>query len=284
VINASLNELVLEYQSGRGNVAEVVSHLAEEVYREPKRFGFDDEDAAADAMLKYQRRIVGFIDRFQNRGIAFDAYLGKCLRFLAKTVRRDRRRHAERDTVCERADFPTEEKTWSGDSVETRFESGAESLPRFKAVGSTYEVTANRLIFLLLKCVWEANDQDVKRVAGAAGVDPAWLGAVAAQARRALDSEFARFARMQSRRNTAWCRIGVLKSQIDEEADRSKRQDLENKLCRERDRLDRALKEIKKFKPLVPNSIVARILDVPKGTVDSGIYYLRKQLQASQDK
>ncbi|MGO8694312.1 MAG: hypothetical protein ACLQMF_11660 [Rectinemataceae bacterium] len=169
-----------------------------------------------------------------------------------------------------------------GDFLEARFAGAVEPVPRFKAAGSTYKVTANRLVFLLLKCVWEANDLDVQRVADAAGVDPSWLGAVAAQARRALNAEFARFERMQSRRNTAWCRIGILQSHIDEEADPTKRQALKLKLGRERDRLDRALGEIRKFKPLVPNSIVARILGVPKGTVDSGIYYLRKQLTASE--
>ena len=278
---ASLNDLVLEYRKGRGDVGDIVLRVAAEVYREPRRFGFDDEDAAADAMLKYRHRIVAFIDRFQDRGIAFDAYLGTCLRFLAKTVRRDRRFHAERDIVCERADLPVEEKSWSGEPGESS-SSGPTSparTRRFRVAGSTYEATASRLVFLLIKCVWEADDADVKRVAEAAGVDPAWLGAAAAQARRALNSEFARFERMRSRRNTAWCRINLLESRLREEQETSKRRELKAKLDRERAHLNRALKDIKKFKPLVPNSIVARILGVPKGTVDSGIYYLRKRLQ-----
>ena len=279
---ASLNDLVLDYRNGKGDVGDIVLRVAAQVYREPRRFGFDDEDAAADALLRYRHRIVAFIDRFQERGIAFDAYLGACLRFLAKTVRRDRKYHAERDLVCERADLPVEKESWCEEPGEPSSSALFAPAPvrRFRAAGSTYEATANRLVFLLIKCVWEADDADVKRVAEAAGVDPAWLGAAATQARRALNAEFARFERMRSRRNTAWCRINLLESRLREEPEAAKRGELKAKLDRERSHLNRALRDIGKFKPLVSNSIVARILGVPKGTVDSGIYYLRKQLQS----
>jgi hypothetical protein len=47
-------------------------------------------------------------------------------------------------------------------------------------------------------------------------------------------------------------------------------------LERERARCAKAKEELGCLRIVVPNSVVARILGIPKGTVDSGLYYLRK--------
>jgi hypothetical protein len=52
---------------------------------------------------------------------------------------------------------------------------------------------------------------------------------------------------------------------------------MEASLERERRRFGRALEELGDMRLIVPNSVVARILGVPKGTVDSGLYYLRRR-------
>lgn len=284
--SSNLHELVLEYRSGRRTKAAIMERVAETVYREPGRFGFDDEDAAADAMLKYRPRIDRLIDRYEDRGVAFDAYLGSCLRFLAKTVRRERRRNAEREQVCERSERGDREGpgAWSQETpgfAETAGEGEAEKRG-LRLEGASTTATASRLVFLFLKCVWDADDEDLGRVAAVAKVDPSWLASAATQARRSLESERCRFERMRARRNTAWCRIGFLEARIEEEPDCPRRRSLEQKLARERTRFERARAEIRSFKPTVPNSIVARILGIPKGTVDSGLYYLRRRLESGE--
>ncbi|HTX72308.1 MAG TPA: hypothetical protein VMC79_05725 [Rectinemataceae bacterium] len=278
-----LHELVLGYRRGTVRKETILERVTEMVYREPSRFGFDDEDAAADAMLKYGRRISTIIDRYEDRGSAFEAYLGSSLRFLAKTVRRDRRRCSEQESVCERAEqmaqVASDALTGTGSSSELTAPEQT-----IATQGLTEQpATGNRLVFLLLKCVWDADDEDLRRVAEIARVDLAWLASAVAQARRSLDGERARFETMQERRNASWCRITLLESRIAEEAERGRRDKLAHRLACERRRFDRIRADIGAFKPVVPNSIVARILGVPKGTVDSGIYYLRKRVESCRD-
>jgi len=286
----TLHELVKAYHSGSASKEAVMERVATLVYREPGRFGFDDEDDAANALERHGRRIAALADRFVDRGIGFEAYLETCLRFLARTMRRERRRAAEKELVCERA-RSGQAPSSSDYQVDGRFlwegERRAAPSPRLhsrpgrRLPDSEVAAFANRLVFLTLKCAWEVDDELAGRVAESSGVDPDWLGSALAQARRSLEAERCRHERMQARRNNSWCRLRLLEARASGETDPARRAELAAAIRRERCRFDRARAEIVTFRPVVPNSVVARILGVPKGTVDSGLYYLRKRSRRS---
>jgi len=312
-----LHDLVVAYKRNGTGRESIMERVASIVYESHEAYGFDDEDAAADAFLKYRDRISRLVDRFEDRGLPFDAYLATSLRFLAKTVRRERRRESERAQVCERAAAEDFSEAWHAEetrSAEDHREGsrapmepglcaplrdgGAAGLalrcvgaregrpgrrPRAKggpAPRSVVEVArSSRIVFLAIKCAWELDDGSVARIADSAGVPRDWLASAVGQARRSLEPERARRDRLVERRNSSWCRRRLLESRLECEADPQRRDRMEASLERERRRFGRALEELGAIRPIVPNSVVARILGVPKGTVDSGLYYLRKQYQ-----
>lgn len=285
----TLDDLVHAYRTGISTRERVIERVAELVYREPWRYGFDDEDAAADALMKHRERIEALADRFEDRGVGFEVYLSSCLRYLARTMRRERHRAFERDLVCERAgassarspEIEEMHRPWGGE-----LEAAAVISARWTRTPAEAEAAAfaSRLVFLALKCAWEVDDELAERVASASGIDPAWLGSALGQARRSLESERCRYERMQGRRNGSWCRLRLLESRLGGETDDNRRRLALAAMERERLRLSRAREEMAAFKPVVPNSVVARILGVPKGTVDSGLYYLkRKSRQAARN-
>ncbi len=273
-----LHDLVAEYRRSGNGRDEIMEGIASQVYANPRRFGFDGEDEAADALFRYGRRIASLADRFVDRGLPFDAYLVTSLRFLSRTVRRNRRREAERQRVCERAEaeLGSQEPAEAGPGLcyDPPEEADKPGLPRKR--GKRAETFASRLVFLYLKCAWDADDSSTRRVAAAAHVDFDWLNSAIAQARRSLDTERARFERMATGRNRSWCRLRILEARLRDEAELSRRIGLQAAVERERSRFERAREGLRLFRPVVPNSMVARILDVPKGTVDSGLYYFKK--------
>jgi hypothetical protein len=280
-----LNDLVAAYRSsgkGRDLIMEKVAAL---VYDRHRRFGFDDEDDAANALAKYHKRIGRFVDRFEDRGLPFDAYLATNLRFLARTVRRDRRRVFERESVCERASFADEESRGaeapelSDEGEGLRIAAGRRPrarggrIPRCPAEEAAY---SSRLVFLAVKCAWEIDEEGIARVAASAGVGRDWLAAAVEQARRALVSEACRVERLAERRNGSWTRLRLLEARLADETDHYRRARLASAKEREEGRYARAKAELGSLRTIVPNSVVARVLGIPKGTVDSGLYYLRK--------
>jgi DNA-directed RNA polymerase specialized sigma24 family protein len=289
----TLQELLRSYRAGTAPRERVMERVAGLVYGDPGHFGFDDEDAAADALERHGRRIASLADRFEDRGIAFEAYLRTSLRFLARTIRRQRRRATERELVCERAlsgfepGLGTEGSRYGPEGTPTFMRpSRGRAVPppsagRPRALAEPERAAfASRLVFLVLKSAWEVDDDLADRVAQASGVDSAWLGSALTQARRSLESERCRYERMESRRNGSWCRLRLLEARLRGEMDEDKRRVFLDAIDRERLRFERARAEIGAFRPVVPNSVVARILGIPKGTVDSGLYYLKKRSRA----
>ncbi len=292
---STLNDLMVAYRfsgEGRDLIMEKVAAL---VYDKHRRFGFDDEDDAANALLKFRVRIVKLIERFEYRGVPFDAYLAANLRYLARTARRERRRTKERESVCERAAF--EETGATGAEAFDASSFGASDMvlaarprerpaskrrprarggliPRCPSEAAAY---SSRLVFLAVKCAWEMDEEGISRVAASAGVGRDWLAAAIEQARRSLVGECSRIERLSQRRNASWTRLRLLESRLADETDPYRRERLEAAKGREECRYANAKGELGCLRTIVPNSVVARILGVPKGTVDSGLYYLRKR-------
>jgi hypothetical protein len=288
---AKLHDLVLSYRaSGKGREY-IMERVAAMVYDSYGKYGFDSEDDAADALLKFKRRIYRLVDRFEDQGLSFDVYLATNLRYLARTVRRERIGSMERESVCERA--VSSEMPEYFDFTESLFESitleaegaghGASRrrprarggiIPRCPAEAVAH---SSRLVFLAVKCAWEIDDEGIARIASAAGVGRDWLAAAVGQARCSLESERSRVEHLVERRNASWTRLRLLEARLADESDHYRRQNLSHALEREWGRYSRVKADLASLKTIVSNSLVARILGVPKGTVDSGLYYLRRR-------
>jgi len=299
--DSQLHELVKSYRAGSMPRERIIERVAGLLYGAPHRYGFDDEDAAAEALERHGKRIAALADRFEDRGLDFDVYLRSNLRYLARTMRRERRHSRERECVCEAAVFEAGgfERSASMPKIPRRVARARRipgDRPRDDLVRDAHylitertralavpEVAAlsSRIVFLALKCAWDMDDALADRVASASGVDPAWLGAALVQARRSLETDRCRYERMLAWRNGSWCRLRMLETRLRSEVEEGRRKEIESGIERERGRLERARSEIASFKPVVPNSVVARILGVPKGTVDSGLYYLKRRSAAA---
>jgi hypothetical protein len=295
--DTTLHDLVLSYRaSGKGRES-IMERVAALIYSAHGKFGFDDEDDAANALMKYRARIAKLVDRFEDRGVPFDAYLASSLRYLAKTVRRERRHASDRELVCERSIPVGDDEGGVSEAVSAALEAKdgvlaagdeGELRPaprrRARARGGSVRCGAlemaaysSRLVYLAIKCAWEIDEEEVARVAASAGVEREWLSAAVEQARRSLENERSRVECLVERRNASWCRQRLLEKRLADETEPYRRARLSSALARERARCVKATEELGSLRTVVPNSVVARILGVPKGTVDSGLYYLRKR-------
>lgn len=305
----TLHDLVLTYRrSGEGR-DRILEKVAAKVYRSHRRLGFDDEDSASFVMERYRRRIGKLIDRFEDRGVPFDSYLNYYLKYFARTARRTSKKARDMEMICERAAYadsarsPLDYYSYGQPSEASasisirpppgRSESERATDRRKKPSGrrprarsgrlsrpAEREAYSSRLVFLAIKCAWEIDAERLSSVASAAGVDPDWLAAAVDQARRSLASESVRIGHLIERRNAAWCRRRYLESRLAVETDSYRRERILTAIAREKARLDRVRAELETLRTVVPNSVVARIVGVPKGTVDSGLFYLKKMFGA----
>lgn len=280
--NMRLHDLVISYKAGHVDLDSVFERIASEIYGNPSRFGFDGDDDAAEALCRFRRRIRSLPDRYQDLGAPFEAFLVTSLRFLARTMRRERRREREREYVCEvsegwKLEAKTSEYAEPPGAVVGPLPAPPPSPGRNSPTSLELAAFRTRLIFLYLKCAWDADDEKTRRIAEATEVPEDWLAAALAQALRSLEAERCRYERLSGKRDKSWSRVCLLEARLATEIEGEKRDRIAASLAREKRHLESVRREIRSFRPTVPNSVVARILGVPKGTVDSGLYYLKRR-------
>ena len=256
--------------------------LAQEVFSKPQKFGFESDDEAAEAFLCYKSRLRTIIRKSQSLSGSPQAYIDSCLRFLAKSVRRSRRKKELSDFVLV-SSSGLDDGQVSAPLFPVVEEEGTETVGNIAGIAPSWFLSRlrsheKRLLFLSLKCAWEIDDELVERVAMRIGVPSLWLCGLLHRARASVEGSHECLVRLHERKNCLWVKSRLLESQLE---DGNLGPELRLKLSRRAD-LCRAQYQglqdrIARYRLLVSNRAVAEILRIPKGSVDSGLYYLRAQ-------
>jgi len=262
--------------------------LTKKVFAAPRRYGFTSGDEAAEAFVRYKRRLKSIVKRGETIAGGREAYVDSCLRFMAKSVQRMLRRQDMIDYILENAG----EAFCSGQDCA---EYAAELAPRLWA-GADRPIAAlspslllpsmdpprKRMLYLVMKCAWETDDSLAAKVAVRLRIPLPWLSAMLHQARATLEPARLSIARLNERINALWLRARIIESELRGEESRPDRRE---KLLRAaalcRTRYTALLARKARIRLLVSNRAIAEILHIPKGTVDSGLFYFKESLAKS---
>ncbi|PKL06185.1 MAG: hypothetical protein CVV53_05620 [Spirochaetae bacterium HGW-Spirochaetae-9] len=269
------------------NAAEslVMIAIVWKVFSRPRRFGFESGDEAAEAFLHYSNRLKTIIQRSEEITGCKDAYLDTCLRFLAKSVQRSRRKKELKDTILEIADETGEPHVSEAETCRYPFDETEENRQFIGNIAPGFflermAAKEKRLLYLVLKCAWEVDDVMALKVARRIGVPLLWLGALLHRATSTLEASRLYLNRLNENINTQWLRLRVLEAELRGEpvyGERSKM--LLQKVQRCRSRYETLMSRRSKFRLLVSNRAIAELLHIPKGSVDSGIFYLKNSFE-----
>jgi len=262
--------------------------LTRKVFAAPRRYGFTSGDEAAEAFVRYKRRLKSIIKRGETIAGGREAYVDSCLRFMAKSVQRMLRRQDMIDYILENAG----ETFCAGQDC---VEYAAELAPEMWA-GTDRSIAAvspscflpgmaperKRMLYLVLKCAWETDDDLAAKAAVRLRIPLPWLSALLHQARATLEPARLSIARLNERINMLWLRARIIESELrGEEARPDRREKLLKAAALCRARYLSLLARKARFRLLVSNRAIAEILHIPKGTVDSGLFYFKENLAKS---
>lgn len=286
----TLTERVLEYQrSGRGHTS-LFRDVALHAYCYPNRKYGCDEDDRGDFLVFVYPKLERLIHRFVPKGSPFEAYLNATLRYQLRSYARkkaceriktqlsceqlggeqlapdDGSAVAESAVAIEVTDLPATDRP-AGDVV------GSESTARELGRG-----TVHRLLLLALKHCDQLEDSAYRRIAELTGCDPRWLLATRDKLRFACSAQRRRRARLRMRRDSAWFRAECIEREM-AAIGQPRASELAERLTRLRRTVTAARAELRHASTGPSNRQLAEVLGVPKGTVDSGVFYLRRDLR-----
>jgi hypothetical protein len=272
-----LTERVLRYQQTGAGLAELIDQIRILVYRFPAgQQGFDEQDGA-EFLLRFAPRIRGLIERYRQNG-SFESYLAATLRWQIKTLAAERtsrkirlatfefsgtyRLMDERDPECICMEAHEAPGGVGGDREDVTLGPGQ----------------ARRLVYLALKLTERLDEKDYRRVARAAGVEPEWLVSCWQQLRHACFEQRERRRAFRARRDRAWFRMQCLQFRITE-APTDRLGDLTRQLQAWRRRYEQARRGLLHMQDGPTHAQIAHVLGVAKGTVDSGVFYAKRELK-----
>ena len=279
----NLTQKVLQYQRTRQGLREIVEEIAPRVYQFPRRTMGWDEDACGEFYVFIHPRIIRLLERFRDQGKPFESYLWAVLNWQLRNFARDRNR---------------EERRWK---VSLRIEPGAAASaddqqclaggPMLDALCTSADLarcirsSADRrnFLFLVLKCSRLIDDAHAPTLARIAGVSSETLLALVTTLADMRDARERRFEMFRGRRNRAFAAIQLLETELKEEVDTGRRVATETALSRMRRRMHLAMLRMSRVGLSPTNLEISKVLGVPKGTVDSGLYWLKRKLAPVYD-
>ena len=135
-----------------------------------------------------------------------------------------------------------------------------------------------RIFCLLLKEVHQVTDSLLVHAALLTGCEQTWLEEKLRQARELTFQREGRRETFQHRRCQALFNLYSLHDRIRESINPAERADLFRQLEKETRRLNRAKEALRRVSRRPSHREIASLLGLPKGTVDSGLYYLNQSL------
>ena len=282
-----MTKQVLYYQATGKGLDELRQAIAIRIYYFPKRYAGMSRDDRGDFLLFSYPIIVSIIERFRFIGSPFEAYLKSILRKRIWTYKFRRRRLDVLNTIgqsdvgqeCLRQSSEADVMSVCDNEASVYSKGG-----NMKELGlSNSPSTKRRLIMLTLKNCNAIHSDQIARIAELADVSADWLATACLQVRACLQRRFERMSMIRRRRNMLYIRIMATEYAMHEGAFHPiQREFLQGRLAAMRKYIAAARETLAHIPRTPTNWDIALILGIPKGTVDSGLFYLKQKLCAYQ--
>jgi RNA polymerase sigma factor (sigma-70 family) len=273
----NLTEKVIAFQKSKAGLRELVAELSPRIYRYPRRKLGWDEDACGDFYLFFQPRLIRLLSRFRDQGKPFESYLFSVLSWQLKNFARSFRR-AERSwndslhLVKEREG----EEPESEDSAPDPWDPHVIGLMKNNA-------DRRNLLLLGLKCARFLTPERIHGLSVLTGMPHDDLQRHVEALKARIEPRQKRLERFCGRRNRAYSQAVMLETEMAEETDPERRKALGERISKMRKRMKGAMRRMSRIMLNPSNRDIAEELGLPKGTVDSGLYWLKRKLGSVYD-
>ncbi|MDR3247512.1 MAG: hypothetical protein LBT39_01885 [Treponema sp.] len=275
--NFPLDSCLEDYYQGTLERKKFEGLIFEHIQDNAKRFNLQnwDDDDRTDFLCWLYPRIQRAIDKYHYGGSTFDAYISGMVRWAAREY-----------LSTETAHIITEQTYWDGMASDMAVysqepEYGSDDpLPEKKRPFRMVD-NPRQALLLLLKSYFYVSDDFINRAAPAMGIKKETLNRLVGEMRSIRSTRDEEIRELQLRIYSQYYRCRAFEKRMNAAVKDSGRYFMMKK------RLERAEKRLtamrKRFRLLrtdPSNRQVARVLGVPKGTVDSGLFAIKARFDS----
>ena len=267
----------------------LVSKIAGIVYRYPaKHYGWDEDDIG-DFFCGFFPKIEGLIDRFTFGGKPFEAYLASSIRWQMKTFARKKAMYRAKEEAM-RNEYRTghpcvtepEYGYWAPRAESTLSPDVAQALQ----IGPDFRIQdparARRFVYLMLRNAAFVDDSLIEHTAELCGVDANLLLGHATELRQWLRKKIDRHRELAERRSSLHFRIQYLRTLLEDETEYDRRKKMQWQIDIAQERIEKTRRALSELSLLPTHKDIGEVLGVPKGSIDSGLYYMRRAFKEAE--
>lgn len=276
----SLNSLVAYYQNTGLGLAEILKRLSLRIYHYPLSKCRGSEDDCGEFYLFFYPRLLRTLKKFQDRGKPFEWYFSSVLRWHYKEYCSQKRKEEIRWTVARDAVFWELPEPTTNSGRMTMRESSRGNVVAMDRWGGSREATyRRRVLFLALKNAHVLDDAAISWISRLSGTKEDNLVGMVEQLRANLYQRELRLHKLYMRQNKIFTKILLLQRDLIWEVDPARKTEIVLSLSHLRARLRAQQRKIRGVKLRPSNREIAELLKIPKGTVDTSLFWFRKQLR-----
>ena len=271
--------MVISYQQGNATYEAVSGHICLYVYDFPRRIKHWDQDLCSDFFEFFYPRIKKMADSFVFCGCPFEAYLNVTLRHQMKTFLRKRQeKELKENLFCQmcasgsHGDESSFYKIYDNFNYEVR-----KTAPAYHGkLGQ--QRSRRRLFFLALTDPDRLDDAAIEALSASTGYSTEYISRCCLAVKEKRQSKRDEVQLLREKKNGYYFQILVLQNNIMNEPDKDKRIWLAERIRRLRRHIGHLTRSIQiKASCLVSHKELAQVLGLAKGTVDSGIFYMKRR-------
>jgi hypothetical protein len=261
-----LNVLFNEYHTGIMNKKQLEGKIFQFVLDNHKRFYLFkwNREECIDYLCWLYPRLSKAIDKYQDQGTSFDAYISALIYYSSREYRFRERDHHISEHVC-----------WKEKANDLLICSNEPSYPEKRRL---YKPVSNpqQILILLLKSYYFVSDDFILRIAPALGLEKEILKEMIDELRTVRTEKEEKIRSLQERIYSQFYRCIAFEKRKNAAPEGSALQKkLQDRLYRARIRLVSMRKRLSVMRLDATNSQIADILGVPKGTIDSALHFTK---------
>ena len=278
-----INEKVIQYKQTNDNLENLVHELGIHVYSLLKnKFKLDDEERS-EFFCEFYPKIPDLIKRFKFSGIPFEGYLISSIRWDIKYFRskKSRLRGVEKAKHKDPFYLVSPENDFTiVQNEELQISDKARSPLRLsKRSRILTDPIKQRVLYIYLLEAENTDDKLKNAIIKATGYKKKWLDNCTAKLRAKTDKRMLRIKLLRNRRNSAFFNLHLLQEKLNFSDNLNEKKDLIIKIERLRSIISKINNQISKAPSRPTHQDLADILGIPRGSIDSGIYYLKSAFE-----
>jgi hypothetical protein len=245
-----------------------------------------DSDERSDFFCGFYPRIPMLFHRFSYRGKPFQNYLLATLKWHIRTFIAERRTKTRQRTFFEQECFwnsPFSSDTFTVHEDPPKLTPAAKEVLEIKdslTIGNP--VLRKRLLLLLMKGSMQIENHIIQLFALLTGSKPSWVFGRIQQLKEAVLERSGRLNELRLKRNKYFVKIYNIHIEIAFEPYPWRREILCRELEFYKSRMRQVIQEISRCSQSPTHTDIAAVMDLPKGSVDSGIYYISNSFDTKQ--